>query len=141
MSQRMTKDLGCAMAALALTAVAAIADTAFTGKDAAHIDWSAKNCEATSTDKEHRLVDEANAKGRDRFVALWMAESGKLVETADTPSKRESLCSDIKGWYGPQGSRISGLITWNSAGPASTTARQYEARGARTCSTSTGLSG
>ena len=100
--------LSCALAAAATAA----AETGLTGKDAAHIDWSVKNCQATSTDKEHKLVDLANAKGRDQFIAQWTAESNKLTAAAGTPSRRDSLCSDIKGWYGPVGSRIAGLITW-----------------------------
>ncbi len=120
--------LSCALAAAATAA----AKTGLTGKEAAHVDWSVKNCAATSTDKEHRLVDLANAKGHDQFVARWMAESNKLAAAADTAAKRNSLCSDIKGWYGPQGSRIAGLITWKrNAAPSNSQVRSTGEAGGR----------
>ena len=97
------------------------AESNLTGKDAAHIDWGVKNCGVTSTDKEHTMVEQANAKGRDQFVAQWTTESNKLVDAASTSNKQDAMCGDIKGWYGPQGSRIAGLISWKSDAAPSTT--------------------
>lgn len=125
------KVLPFAAAAIALVVSPAVAETYLTGKDAAHIDWSVKNCVVTSTDKEHAMVDQANARGKDQFIAQWFAESAKLAEAANTPSKRDEKCSDIKSWYGPAGSRIAGLISWtketSSSTPKSKSARQGSA--------------
>jgi hypothetical protein len=99
-----------------------IADTKFTGKDAAYIDWAAKNCEVASTEKEHKLAEEGNAKGGDQFIRQWTEQGSKLTEVSNTPSKQEAMCSDIKEWYGPSGSRLSGLITWKRELPAQTKA-------------------
>jgi len=110
--------LGCG-----LTATHASAETNLTGKDAAHIDWGVKNCGVTSTDKEHAMVEQANAKGKTQFIEQWTAESYRLADAATTPSKQEAMCSDIKGWYGPQGSRIAGLIGWKREAPTDTKAK------------------
>ena len=107
----------------ALAVPDAIAEGNLTGKDAAHIDWGVKNCEVTSTDKEHLMVEQANVRGRDKFIEQWAAESNKLVEATATASKREAMCTDIKGWYGPSGNRIAGLIIWKKDAPSDTKAK------------------
>jgi hypothetical protein len=88
----------------------AIAENNFTGKDAAYIDWGVKNCEVVSSEKEHKLAEQANAKGQ--FIKQWTEESSKLAEASKNQDKQASMCSDIKEWYGPLGSRISELIKW-----------------------------
>jgi hypothetical protein len=98
----------------ALPAAYAIADKSLSGEDAAYIDWGVKNCGVISTDKEHFMVEQANAKGRDVFSNQYLRQyqSKSLVEALASPSRQEAMCTDIKAWYGPQGSRILGLINW-----------------------------
>ena len=40
-----------------------------------------------------------------------------LSEAKTTPAKTADMCSSIKEWYGPAGSKIVGLITWSNAPP------------------------
>jgi hypothetical protein len=82
-----------------LSAASASAGPAFSGEDAAYIDWGAKNCATKSTDKEHTIVDEANAKDSAGFLRKYQGKD---------------LSDQIKGWYGPGGSRIAGMITWEN---------------------------
>jgi hypothetical protein len=104
----------------AIAASHATAESAFTGKDAAHIDWGVRNCAAVITDKERKLVDEANTKAKAQFVEQWTAESNKLIAAADSQSKQQALCASIKDWYGPLGSRIAGLVSWNKEASSDT---------------------
>jgi hypothetical protein len=53
---------GLGLVALCLWPSLALADKLLSGEDAAYIDWSVNNCATKSTDKEHALVDQANAK-------------------------------------------------------------------------------
>ena len=92
------------------------AEQSLSGEDAAYIDWGVKNCEVTSTDKEHRQVEQATAKSRDTFMKQYMGKN--LSDALASPSKQEAMCKDIKSWYGPQGSRIADLITWRTAAAA-----------------------
>jgi len=91
----------------------ALADKPFSGEDAAYVDWAVKNCEGKSTDKEHAMVDQANAKDAPGFLRKYLGKdlSGALA----TPSKQAALCAQIKDWYGPQGSRFADLLSWQSA--------------------------
>jgi hypothetical protein len=84
------------------------------GEDAAYIDWGVKNCGAKSTGKEHSLVEQANSQDRDGFNQHYLSQyqSKTLVEALASTSKQEAMCTDIKAWYGPQGSRLSDLIMW-----------------------------
>jgi hypothetical protein len=101
----------------AFPAAHAIADNNFTGKDAAYIDWGVKNCDVVSSEKEHKLAEQANANGGNQFIQQWTDESSKLAEAFKTQGKQASFCSDIKEWYGPLGSRISELINWKRDTP------------------------
>ena len=92
------------------------AEVVLSGEDAAYIDWSVKNCETKSTDKEHTLVDQANAKDAAGFMRKY--QSTNLSEVTSSPSKQEAMCADIKAKFGPSGNRIPGLITWQDAGAA-----------------------
>jgi hypothetical protein len=87
----------------------------FTGGDAAYVDWAVKNCKAKSTDKEHRLVDQVTANNREVFLKQYTAEfqGKKLTDAAATPDKVEDLCAELKGRYGPTGSRASDLLGWS----------------------------
>ncbi len=89
-----------------------LADKVLSGEDAAYIDWSVKHCGAKSTDKEHALVDQANAKDAEGFLRKYQGKD--LSEALSSPSKQAALCSDIKGWYGPYGSRFADLLKWES---------------------------
>jgi hypothetical protein len=95
------------------------ADESLSGRDAAYIDWGVKNCAMTSIAREHMLVEQANGKGREAFSDQYMREyQGKsLTEAAAMPNRQEAMCTDIKAWYDPQGSRIADLVTWGSATP------------------------
>jgi hypothetical protein len=91
----------------------------FTGRDAAYIDWGVKNCSAVSTDKEHAMVDKANAKNGNAFLEQYQNESNKLAAASATPRKQEDICADIKEWYGSLGSRIADLLRWSQEKPSS----------------------
>lgn len=105
------------LVALCFAPSLALADTLLTGEDAAYIDWSVNNCGTKSTDKEHAMVDQANAKDKAGFLRKYMATD--VGGALDTPNKQVAMCADIKAWYGPSGSRFVGLITWGSAAAAS----------------------
>ena len=95
-----------------------LADKQLSGEDAAYIDWAVNNCEVKSTDKEHAMVDQANAKDADAFLRKY--QSKNLSDAQSSPAKQASMCSDIKAWYGPYGSRFADLIKWESGGTSST---------------------
>jgi hypothetical protein len=105
----------------------ALADDKFSGEAAAYIDWSASNCGMASTDKAHRLVDEANAKDAAGFLRAYEArfKAKELGAALATPSKQEHMCADIKAWFGPLGSRIPDLVKWQ--GPNNTAAAEKPA--------------
>jgi hypothetical protein len=95
----------------------ALADNLLSGEDAAYIDWGVNNCSVKSTDKEHTMVDQANAKNAAGFLRKYQTKD--LSGALSTPAKQAALCADIKAWYGPYGSRFADLIRWESA-PTST---------------------
>ena len=105
-----------ALAVLLLWQSLALADAVLSGEDAAYIDWSVNNCGTKSTDEEHTMVDQANAKDSVGFLRKY--QSANLSEATSSPGKQEAMCADIKSKYGPAGSRIPGLITWQNAGAA-----------------------
>ena len=96
----------------------ALADKQLSGEDAAYIDWAVNNCGVKSTDKEHAMVDEANAKDAATFLRKY--QSKNLSDAQSSPAKQSSMCADIKAWYGPFGSRFADLIKWESGGSSST---------------------
>jgi hypothetical protein len=96
----------------------ALADKQLSGEDAAYIDWAVNNCGVKSTDKEHAMVDEANAKDAATFLRKY--QSKNLSDAQSSPAKQSSMCADIKAWYGPFGSRFADLIKWESVGSSST---------------------
>jgi hypothetical protein len=96
----------------------ALADKQLSGEDAAYIDWAVNNCEVKSTDKEHAMVDQANAKDSATFLRKY--QSKDLTDAQSSPAKQSSMCADIKAWYGPFGSRFADLIKWQSGGASST---------------------
>jgi hypothetical protein len=103
--------MALALAAVALWTGGALADKTLSGEDAAYIDWGVKNCGVTSTDKEHGMVDQANAKDSAAFLRQY--QSKNLADATTSPSKQQAMCADIKAWYGPLGIRISDLIKWD----------------------------
>ena len=108
--------LGLGMIACALCATVALAGPTLSGEDAAYIDWSVNNCATKSTDKEHAMVDQANAKDAAGFLRKY--QSTNLGDALSTPSKQASMCAEIKGWYGPGGSRFPDLIKWEGTAAA-----------------------
>lgn len=94
------------------------ADAAFTGMDAALIDWGVKNCGLKSTAAEHALVEAANGKSRDTFNRQYMQQfqSEAFTAAATDKAKRDHLCRDLKEWYGRSGTRISHLLASDSEG-------------------------
>ena len=127
------RKFGLRLAALCLWPSLALADKLLSGEDAAYIDWSVNNCATKSTDKEHAMVDQANAKDAAGYLRKY--QSTNLGDALSTPSKQASMCAEIKGWYGPGGSRFPDLIKWegtaappasNKATPATTEACQAQ---------------
>jgi hypothetical protein len=104
---------GLALATLVAGSGLALADKMLTGEDAAYIDWGVKNCGVKSTDKEHAMVDKANAKDAAGFLRTY--QSKDLSDARSSPSKQEAVCSDVKTWYGPFGSRFADLIKWDNS--------------------------
>jgi hypothetical protein len=101
-----------ALCALLVVAPSAHAADALTGKDAAYIDWAARNCGMKSTPKEHGLIEAARAKGVAAFEKQYLQqfEDKSLTQALASPGQTRSKCEDIKSWYGASGSRIEGLV-------------------------------
>ena len=112
--------LGLEMIACALCATAALAGPTLSGEDAAYIDWGAKICGTKSTAKERAMVDQANARDATDFLRKYQGKD--LSDATSTPSKQTAMCDSIKGWYGPGGSRIADMITWESTAAATAAA-------------------
>jgi hypothetical protein len=96
----------------------ALADKQLSGEDAAYIDWAVNNCGVKSTDKEHVMVDQANTKDSATFLRKYLSKN--LTDAQSSPAKQSSMCTDIKAWYGPYGSRFADLIRWESGGASAT---------------------
>jgi hypothetical protein len=107
--------------AAALLCAPALADRAFSPEDAAYIDWSWKNCESTSTAKEHELADAATASGGDKFHEQYQRAFHKLADVTRGVSETERLCATILGMYGPSASVIPDLIVAKGETPPSPT--------------------
>jgi hypothetical protein len=105
--------IGLALVALIVWPGLALADKTLSGEDAAYIDWGVNNCGVKSTDKEHVMVDQANAKDADAFLKKY--QSKDLNGALASPSKQAAMCADIKAWYGPFGSRFVDLIKWEGS--------------------------
>ena len=52
----------------------ALADKQLSGVDDAYIDWVANNCGVKITDKEHTMVDQANAKYAATFLRKYQKQ-------------------------------------------------------------------
>lgn len=125
----MRKQAAAGIVVVVMSGLAARAEGAFTGADAAIIDWGVKNCGMKSTDAEHVLVDAANAKGRDAFSRQYMQqfESALFKEAANNREKQTRLCRDVKEWYGKEGTRIPKLLAGEGEATVSTTGRSPSA--------------
>ena len=106
---------------MAFLCAPALADKAFSPEDAAYIDWSWKNCETTSTMKEHDLADAANASDRDKFHEQYQKALKKLTDVQRSASEVERLCTTILGMYGPSASVIPDLIVAKGETPPAAT--------------------
>lgn len=91
------------------------APPAYSGADAAYIDWAWKTCELKSTKKEHELSDQARAKNGDVFLKAYEAEYKKILEKGSDPVAVRHLCQSIKDWYGEAGTKIDSLVEAKSA--------------------------
>ncbi len=109
--------IGRVAAAQILMSCLARADKMLSGEDAAYIDWGVNNCGVKSTDKEHAMVDQANAKDSAAFLRKYQVTN--LGDALASPSKQAALCADIKAWYGPYGSRFADLIRSENSPAAS----------------------
>jgi hypothetical protein len=98
-----------------------LADKAFSPEDAAYVDWSWKNCETTSTQKEHELADAATASGGDKFHEQYQKAFHKLADVTRSASETERLCTTILGMYGPSASVIPDLIVAKGETPPAAT--------------------
>ena len=107
--------------AAALLCAPALADKAFGPEDAAYIDWSWKNCETTSTEREHQLADAATASGGDKFHEQYQKAFHKLADVTRAASETERLCIAILGMYGPSASVIPDLIVAKGETPPAAT--------------------
>ena len=87
-----------------------LAEKAFSPEDAAYIDWSWKNCETTSTPKEHALADTGTVAGGEKFHEQYQKALHKLTDVTRPSSEKEKLCETILGMYGPGASVIPDLI-------------------------------
>jgi hypothetical protein len=111
--------VGLVLIALIVWPGFALADKMLSGEDAAYIDWAVNNCGVKSTDKEHAMVDQANAEDAAGFLKKYQGTD--LSDARSSPGRQAAMCGDIKTWYGPYGSRFIDLIKWDSssAAPAS----------------------
>lgn len=121
-------------ALLAVTAQSAAEE--FSGKTAAYIDWAVKNCSCKSTDQEHKLVEQANAtdKAHDSFQKAYLLQF-QSKELSEVPAGERALqdkCDGLKGLFGPSGSRIAGLITWDKAPASASSSSSSAAAASRT---------
>ena len=106
---------------MAFLCAPALADKAFSPEDAAYIDWSWKNCETTSTKKEHDLADTATASDRDKFHEQYQKALKKLTDVQRSAYEVERLCTTILGMYGPSASVIPDLIVAKGETPPGAT--------------------
>ena len=87
-----------ALATLSIWPGLALAEEQLSGEDAAHIDWAVKNCGVKSTDKEHAMVDQANAKDAIVFLRKYLRKylSKNLRDAQSSPR----ACDDVRGYQG-----------------------------------------
>jgi hypothetical protein len=107
------------VACLLIASGSAHAEEKFTGSTAAYMDWASGHCGGKSTDKEHRLADGANDTGGAPYLKAYAQDRTKL-EAITTPAAVDDMCANIKAWYGPDGTRIAGLVEWAKAGKSET---------------------
>ncbi len=110
---------------------AASAEKAFTGEDAAYIDWAFKTCEMVSTPKEHALADAAAQKA-EAYTRGYSQQMQKLIDAPPPASEllAKEKCDEVKSWYGPVGTRIAGLINDKNKPAAAGTSVGSKATGA-----------
>ena len=102
----------------ALCGAAIAAERAFTGEDAAYIDWAWKSCGLIGTDKQHTLADSARTKGGDAFQKTYEQSYYKISGATPQPSDVKKMCEQVTGWYGASGSKIAALVTVKTEQPA-----------------------
>jgi hypothetical protein len=60
-----------------------------------------QNFGAKSTDKEHAMVDQADAEDATVFLRKYLSKN--LSDAQSSPAKLATMCADIKAWYGSYG--------------------------------------
>ena len=108
---------GLVAAAMTVTCGYALAQKAFSGEDAAHVDWAWKNCAVEATAKERGLVEATAKTAGDKFQKAYeQGYNAVIAKTAD-PAAVRRMCESISEWYGASGSRVEGLIAEKGARP------------------------
>lgn len=105
--------------ALAVASPPAAAEAAFTGADAAYVDWGVKSCGLKGTDVARALVEAARGKGADAFNRQYMQQFQSEAFTAASAdkTKRDRLCRDVREWYGKSGTRFPRALAGEGEGP------------------------
>lgn len=112
------------IAAMTLSGGDAFAQRAFSGEDAAHVDWAWKNCSVEATGKERSLVEAAaKSTAGDKFQKAYEQAYNALIAKTAEPAALRRVCQSIQEWYGPGGSRIDGLVAAKGASPAEITGK------------------
>ena len=106
------------VAALLHGGPAVAAEKAFSGEEAAYVDWAWKNCQLVSTKKEHDLVEQVRGKAGDAFQRSYEQSYTKIVTATPTALEVRHTCEHVTEWYGPNGSRIEGLVAGKLDKPA-----------------------
>ncbi len=107
------------IAAMTLSGGYASAQRAFTGDDAAHVDWAWKNCGVEATAKERGLVEAAAKAGGDKFQKAYEQGYNAVIAKTGESAALRRMCAAIQEWYGSSGSRIEGLVAEKGAAPDS----------------------
>ncbi len=98
------------MAAATLAVGNASAQKAFSGEDAAHVDWAWKNCGLEATAKERGLVEATAKSTGDKFQKAYEQSYNAVIGKTAEPAALRRMCETIKEWYGASGTRIDGLV-------------------------------
>ena len=105
------------MGAMTFAAGTVHSQKAFSGDDAAHVDWAWKNCGVEATAKERGLVETTAKATGDRFQKTYEQGYNAVIAKTAAPADLRRMCETIKGWYGTSGSRIDGLVTVKGTAP------------------------
>lgn len=112
------------IAAMTFSGGNAFAQKAFSGEDAAHVDWAWKNCGVEATGKVRGLVEAAaKSAAGDKFQKAYEQAYNALIAKTAEPAALRRMCASIQEWYGAGGSRIEGLVAEKGARPEDITGK------------------